>query len=197
MIRINTDLAYSIGVVQTDGSFYESRNLPMIGLGVSRKSLQMLKKFRKITKCGYYRYKISVKQLLQIFKILDIKFGDPPLPPKWVVTNPNIFGAYLAGVIDGDGDVRIKRPKYPQCVVRISSGRMPKELRKEIKNNLKCEVSSTFRTNVSYLNGRKILGKWCTIEFCVSKKNREFIRNFILPYMTLIYKSHKLSDFIN
>jgi len=133
---------------------------------------------------------IGVKKLLNLFKSLDIKFSDPPIPPYWLIKNSNLFGAYLAGLIDGDGDVRIKRQKYPQCVIRISSHKPQFELAEEIRKILKCKVSVSKRTKF-------IRKKWYTLEFYVSKKNYSFVQRFVIPFIELFYKADKLLNFIN
>lgn len=210
MIRVNQNLAYWIGVLQTDGSLSKSNDIQAIEFGVEDKSLPMLEKFSRITKenfwrdckisrnkLGYNIYKVSVKRLLKNFDLLGIKFGDPPKPTSWISDNTYFFGPYLAGVIDGDGDVRIKRQRYPQCVVRITSGSEPRDLMSSIENVLSCKVSSTERSGVRYLNGRRIEGKWWETEFYVSKKNRDFLLTNVLPHLAIKHKSDKIRDFID
>lgn len=148
-------MAYWLGVMQTDGSLYKRScsDSWKIGLGVADKSLPMLKKFsslskelfgmeRKIIERGkYWYYDVTVTKFMKIFQTLHLVFSDPPKPPEWCVSSLDLFGAYLAGVIDGDGDIRIRRPAYPQCAIRISSGSYQIDLRDAIERKLKCGVS--------------------------------------------------------
>ncbi len=148
-----------------------------------------------LTKSGYWYYEISTKGLMPLFRLLDIRFGDPPTPPKWVLGKREFFGAYLAGVIDGDGDVRIKRSKYPQCVVRVSSGSIPTDLIEAVKKILGCSVSIGFDKRVSYLDGRKISGGCYRLEFYISSKPLQTIKEFVLPSITIQHKKEKIEKF--
>lgn len=210
MIRVNQNLAYWVGVLQTDGSLSKSNGIPTIEFGVEDKSLPMLEKFSRITKenfwrnckigknkLGYNLYKVSVKRLLKIFDLLGIEFGDPPRPTYWISQKSFFFGPYLAGVIDGDGDVRVKRPSHPQCVIRITSGSKPKELIPVIRKFLSCEISSTRRSSVRNLKGREIRGSWWETEFYISKKNKVFLLDNVLPHVSIKHKLEKIRNFID
>ncbi len=210
------ELAYWIGAVQTDGCLREkydkNRDYTRVRIefGICDKSLPMVEKVRQIsskilsrsgtlfkTKRGYWYYELSVKQLIHTFRRLDIKFGDPPTPPKWTLEKPEFFGAYLAGVIDGDGDVRTRRPKYPQCAIRISSGSRQVDLQEALRRILGCSASISFDKGESFLKGRKIIGSAYILEFCVSSKTFELIKDFVLPHITLIHKREKILQFIH
>lgn len=213
---ISENLSYWVGVVQSDGClktyFDKSKsNLKhLISFNVAKKSLPMLEKFRdisdttfnrnaKIFKMHYseiWNFRISVKELLETFEQLNISFGDPPRPPNWTLSNYSYFGAYLAGLIDGDGDIRIKRKKYPQCVIRISGGHNQHELKKAIEKIINCSVSITERGRVSRINERLIVGKSFNLEFYVSKKNIVFIEKFVIPHITINHKRDKLQNYI-
>ena len=201
--------AYWVGVAQSDGYFKEyydkkrKQTSFIISLKVGKKSLPMLKNFIEISKkylnreSAIFKNKmevwechIGVKKLLNLFKSLDIKFSDPPIPPNWIIKDSNLFGSYLAGLIDGDGDVRIKRPKHPQCVIRISSYKPQFELAEKIRKMLKCKVSISKRIKF-------IRHKWYSLEFYVSKKNYAFIQKFVIPFIKLSYKADKIQNFIN
>ncbi len=212
------DLAYWVGAMQTDGSLWKYNRKEKdhfefrLAMGVATKSLPMLQKvaelsakiFKRYGK-AYKRYKedqwdyhIQVKQLLSIFDRLDIKFGDPPKPPIWCLETPRLFGAYLAGVIDGDGTVGIKRPKYPQCLIHIIGGSIQTDLEKAIRDVMKCSVFQMERYQKRFIKtlGRTIEGKWWDLEFCVSSKTAKFVLDYILPHLQLEYKKKKLEDFI-
>jgi hypothetical protein len=209
-------LAYWTGVVQSDGclkTYFDKKknNLKyLISFNVAKKSLPMLEKFRdlstailnrnanifKMNYCEIWSFHISVKKLLENFKNLDISFGDPPKPPNWSLFNNDYFGAYLAGLIDGDGDIRIKRKKYPQCVVRITNGHEQNELKKSIERLMNCSVIISRRERESEINGRKIHGVSYELEFYVSSKNFKFINEFIIPCITINHKKEKLQSYI-
>lgn len=214
---ISKELAYWVGVAQSDGHFKkykEKRKGKLIDrakmvLGIKEKSLPMLEKFRKLSqtifKTSGHRYidkrntiiyEIRVKKFLEKFKELEIDFSDPPKPPKWCLKNQKLFGAYLAGIIDGDGDVRIGRKKYPFCAVRITSGKEQKELRTNIKEILNCGCNHNFRQQKSIIEGRKIEGSWHIVEFYISSKNYKFAEEHLLPEISIPHKRERIVNFI-
>ncbi len=215
-IKPSVELAYWTGVVQSDGSFqkYFNKRKKKISvnvyLTVSKKSLLMLKKFQKISKTVFsrkskifklhkrnsYELHIGVKNFLKDFEKLNIIFGDPPFPPKWTLKNKKFFGAYLAGLIDGDGDVRIKRKKYPVCVIRITSGSLQAKLAKAIIHALRCAVSVTPKYREVKFKNYLIKGHFSQLEFLISKKNSVFIKNYILPQIQIKHKSNLLRGFL-
>lgn len=214
-IRPSSDLAYWIGAVQTDGCLYKysekgrRRIRHMISFDVSKNSLPMLIKFKELselifkrksgiwkTKRGSFAFHIRVTDLLETFKNLDVKFKDPPKPSLWIIEKPEFLGAYLAGVIDGDGDVRTKRPKYPQCAIRISSGHAQTKLQDVIEEKLKCETTMSKVYKKGYLSGKVIEGSAYSLEFLVSSKTYEFFEDFVLPYIQLSYKKMIIKDYI-
>jgi hypothetical protein len=140
---------------------------------------------------------LSVKNLLYTFDELDITFGDPPIPPAWSLCDNSLFGAYLAGIIDGDGDVRIKRKSYPQCAIRITSGKIQEILIDSVKKILNCGVSASYREKISELDGRTIAGHENVLEFYVSSKNYAFMMDYVIPYLKISYKKNKIENYIN
>lgn len=216
-LQPSEELAYWVGVVQSDGSFcsYVERSTGKIkctiSVGVSEKSLKMLEQFGRLsfllfkrkgsifkskTRKVFYS-KIGVKNCIRIFQGLGIKFGDPPIPPIWTMQKPEFFGAYLAGLIDGDGTATIKRPKYPQCSIRISSGSKQLKLAEYIRNILKCSVWISSYKNKKRIDDKIYDCKWTDLEFLVSSKTYNFFINFILPYIQLDYKKDKIERYIN
>ena len=203
---INKDLAYWVGVAQTDGylKVYTERETSktrfIFRLTVGRKSLPMLYKFqnlsdtllnRKAKICYYksndyehYEFHIGIGKILEVFRKLEISFSKPPTPPAWSLGEPQFFGAYLAGVIDGDGNVKYRRPQYLQCVIRISSKKPPLELEEAIENLLQCSVCIIKDRNAY------------SLEFCISHKNYDFIKNYVLPQLSLAYKKDKILYFL-
>jgi len=214
-IEPSEELAYWVGVLQSDGclttrNYRDRKSQKIVKVEVAPKSLEMVKKFSQLSELlftrkakifklssGKFKFSIGASQLIEIFEKLDIDAKDPPRPPFWVLDNYPKFGAYLAGLIDGDGDIRIKRPEYPQCALRITSGGVQTSLKKAIKELLKCGVSITYRSGTSMLDGRKIEGKWYDLEFVVSRKTRDFLEKFVLPKMTIKHKVQKLSEFLS
>ncbi len=217
-IEPSVDLAYWVGAMQTDGSlwkYYRKEKAQFefrLAMGVATKSLPMLQKVARLSAEIFQRhgklykrmsedqwdYYVQVKQLLPLFRKLDIQFDDPPKPPKWVSAKPRFFGAYLAGVIDGDGCIVVKRPEYPQCMIRITSGLRQFALSKTIKQILKCSVYEQEFYQKKFIKswGRMVEGKWFISEFCVSSKTAKFVRDFITPHLQLIYKKERLENFI-
>ena len=216
-MEASKDLAYWIGVAQSDGHYkiYNERRgdklieRHIIQLGVSISSLPMLKKFEIISQkifgtSGNYcidkrkknRFEIKIKRFLDIIKKLDINFSDPPNPPLWCLKNMEFFGAYLAGVIDGDGDIRISRPQFPQCAIRITSGKEQKELRNIIITILKCGCNHRKKVQQSEIDGREFIGTCHVIEFYVTPKNVEVIKKYVFPEISLIHKRDKLREYI-
>lgn len=207
-------LAYWLNVVQTDGFLYKKRDKNRrklyVEVTVGKKSLPMLNKFTQFSNDlfglhpkifhdknrGMYMFRIGVTKLQKFLEDNSLYFLDPPEPPDWIFKNETYFGAYLAGVIDGDGNVRIKRKSYPQCIIRITSGKPQNVLRDHIVRNLGCKASICKRSRISFLNGRKISGTWFDLEFYVSKKNIKFIRLFIIPHITIDHKRNNLQKFI-
>lgn len=214
-IKPSEELAYWVGVVQSDGCltrYVKTDKIPSeITLGVCEKSLPMLKKFQEIsfnifkrhskiwkTKgLDEWRFHIGVKRLLLIFQRLNINF-DLFIPPNWCLNEPKFFGAYLSGLIDGDGDIRIKRPKSPQCVIRITSGDWQNFLEENIQRFLNCGVSQTEINRKRFDNSfnRFVESNYKELEFCVTPKNFGFILNFLVPYIQLDYKKEKILSYI-
>lgn len=219
MASPSIELAYWTGVAQSDGTLniypVKGRKHPRyeISLTVSEKSLPMLIKFQKICKNVFSRnikifkskkrnawmLNIRVKKLLEIFHKLDIRFNKSFNSPTWCVRNSELFGAYLAGIIDGDGSVTLtKRSGYLYCLIRIYSENEEKELVNRIKKILDCGVSVQKRTKKSYFarENRIINGTWYELNFLVSSKNYKFLKNFVLPNITLNYKREEIKSFI-
>lgn len=184
MLRPSKKLAYWVGVAQSDGYLKKYQNkisgnvTCSLSFDVSESSLPMLKKVQELSselfnrKASIFKrrtrrmwtYHIGVNNLLSVFERLDIHLDRRPEPPAWCMEDPRFFGAYLAGLIDGDGDIRVKRKRYPQCVIRITSGREQLELANAIGKTLHCSVAITFRRRERILKGRKIRGTWYEAE---------------------------------
>lgn len=211
--------AYWVGVVQTDGYFKQQfikskkRKRFLIVLNVGQRSLPMQNKFREISqelfglkgslfkytnKEGFlnYEYKFGCKNLIDIFNKFQIDFSSILSPPKFVLRSDSLFGAYIAGIIDGDGDVRISRPKYPQCYVRLSGNSEPIDLIKAIKSRLNCGVYSCRREQTTKIAKRTFSSSWQITEFIISNKNLDFIEKHILNEIALHHKRNKIIDYL-
>jgi len=208
-------LAYWIGLVQADGSITKwTKKTGKIKyyLHFSNNSLTLIKEFqsglkylnrfsryiRKRNSCSF-ESKISVNSMLKILKFLKISRCRAYFePPTWINNNQSLFGAYLAGLIDGDGDIRIKRKKYPQCAIRITSCNKEFIIYRLIKKFLKCSVFITKKQKKIFFKNenRFIYGKWFELEFLLSSKNSDFFLSYVLPYIKLNYKQEKLMGHI-
>ncbi len=170
-------LAYWIGVVHADGSIVKRRFKnriclqTLVSLQVSPKSKEMLLKFKEISEEKLGRkvkivklktrnilmYQIGISEFRDKFDELGLK--EKYVIPNWILNKDSLLGSYLAGIIDGDGNIRIKRKKYPQCVIRITGSFSLSKLYKLIKRRLKWSMQFVKRQRESKLCGRKIKGK--------------------------------------
>ena len=214
----NPDFTYWIGVAQSDGHFKKqiSKNQNRVRfsiiLKVGLKSIPMLEKFRKISQDIFYikgssytyttpegftnyNYQFGCKNLLSIFNNFEINFKICS-PPDWILKDPKLFGSYLAGVIDGDGDIRITRPKYPQCFVRISSGQALTNLTENIKSILNCGSHIVKRQGIKKIANRKFFSTGYVTEFKISSKNISYIKKYVIDYLALTYKRNKINEYI-
>lgn len=214
MLQKSSELAYWLGIVQTDACYneYTDKSNGKIKYRIVMevtKSLPMLEKFSELSqklfsrkakickkKKGSYEAKIYIKEYLSDFSELNMSFSNISKIPNWITESMEYFGAYLAGVIDGDGSASTRRPKYPQCFVRITNGIEPTELRKHIINNFNCGASIRFERGKSILNGREINGEWYTLEFCVSSKNYKLVNDYVLPWIVMPHKKDKIQTFL-
>lgn len=212
------DLAYWTGVVQSDGYFWEynyrEKNFIELRFSISKRSLPMLKKFKEISKKCLNRnsriyessrpnerlFHIGIKSLLPEFKKLNIILSSNEfIAPKWAINKQQYFGAYLAGLIDGDGSIVVKRPDYPQCAITIYSGLWQNQLEKTIRKILNCSTYQvkTHKKFYSKSLKRHIEGTSYSLVFYVSSKTVRFISQFVLPYIQLNHKRKILQNFIN
>lgn len=214
---MNENIAYFIGVLHTDGCIYSFENVKRnniqhrFRLQASEKSLPMLEKVQEIlikefgrklkihfdglNKYGTKIFSIqtSINRLKQRFFELGI---DKKSLPKWIEENTKMFFIYLAASIDGDGTVCVKRRKtYPQCTVRIISGKINEKLQKHIENNLNCSCwIEPMKRSKSSFSKRNIVGyRHC---FYVSSKNKEIFRKSVLPHIQLNYKRRIIENYI-
>lgn len=216
-MEITPEFAYWLGVVQTDGSYFtgyinKKKKNPTIGhiinLEVSGKSRDMIEKFVKVStevfdskaKIGNRIKRVNGKEFPALNTTLGIgryineikSFGInlKLIEPPKIFTTPEQVGAYIAGLIDGDGSIRIKLNKHVkrrECYIRIASGNEPKEL--------KDFIATTLISNVHYRKQRNV--EAFDLEFLINHKNRDFFRKFILPQMAIVRKKDKLIMYID
>lgn len=220
-IKVNihtTDFAYWIGVVQTDGFlkklYRKNRNKVTyyIGLGVGNKSKPMLNKFITLSKSLFEingsffngvskegfetsQFIFGCTSLMPFYKEIDLNFKDL-VPPIFVLNSEELFGAYLGGVIDGDGDINISREDYPQCKIRICSGKQEPQLATAIEKILNCKVNQYKRRHKTNIRNRYFISNSVKIEFRVIPKNFDFMEEFVLSNMALDYKSIRVRNYI-
>jgi len=217
-LKPSEELSYWVGVMQSDGYFEKytdcyKKTRYNARVVVSPESSSMLIKFKRISKKIFKRdskifrmrttnkisFKIGIGQFLKELAVLDIKFGDPPKPPKWTLECPNLFGAYLAGIVDVDGNIRMtfnKTKNYFQCFIRIFSAHPQDELAQAIEQNLNCKVYQDFDEETNIIEGRKVRGKTYYLQFCVSTKNWKFFNKFVKSHLTLEHKCNTLNKYL-
>ncbi|MBI2655468.1 hypothetical protein HYX06_03535 [Candidatus Woesearchaeota archaeon] len=212
------DFAYWIGVAQTDGHLhipkatsYSAKNCKVV-LGVGIKSLPMLNKFIVISRSVFglkghlcsrinhngtkiHLYNFGCNRFVSNFETLQINFKQV-IPPDWILENNELFGAYLAGVIDGDGDTRISRIKYPQGYIRIYSGCRINKFITAIKTLLNCGVFVEERVRTRRIGDYSFLSHCFTIEFQITYKNLDFFKNYVVDNIAIEYKRKVIENYI-
>jgi hypothetical protein len=108
--------------------------------------------------------------------------------PAWVTRTPMVFGAFLAGLIDGDGTICVRRPAYPQLTVSIFRGRRSKVLVRAIHR--------WFRTPVQIESRKNHLGRSCAMRFYLSTKNIKFFLDAVYPYLAVEKKRAAVQKYV-
>ena len=96
----------------------------------------------------------------------------------------------MAGLIDGDGHVKIKNNRdriIPQGVIRIASDRPLDAVAKLIRSNLACEVHFEYAKQ----------SKGVDTCFYITKKNIDFLKINVHPMLRLLFKKEKLLRYFN
>ena len=141
-------------------------------------------KIRKKPRKNTYVLETSINNIWYI-----LKKWDKGKIPQEIKGNSTLFGAYLAGLIDGDGHVKIKHNTkdriIPQCVIRISSDHPLREVRNLIMQHIGCEAHFVY-------DGRNRGVDTC---FYISKKSINFVKDCIYPHIILKHKTDKLIKF--
>jgi len=211
------EVCYWLGLAQSDGYFkkhyVEQHSKFTHVITLSMKDLEPVVCFQRISKdfwgrdakihkdnrpnANSFYITIGVSRLLKYFSNMQLDFSDPPKPPKWIANDVRLFGAYIAGIIDGDGSVKVKRPQYPQCLVKISSGSPQNELKDTIEYLFNCRCSIMKQYREVMLNGNLIKGTCYNLEFCVSNKNIEIFQKYVLPWIQIPRKRDKITSFLS
>lgn len=217
MIVLNKDFSYWVGLLQSDGyvkgykdfiSGNKKRRSFVAGMEVKDRIL--VEKFQKTSNIIFnkdqkisYRsdhdswvYDVSIGDSFRKLIELDVISKYPPKPPEWIKRDDKLFGAYLAGLIDGDGNVRIKRKKYPQCAIRIISSSPQNELKDELINKMKCAVSIIKKPRDVIFKNRRIKSTCYDLEFLVSPKNFDFLMKNVVPMISLERKRKPIEKYI-
>ncbi|GEM_PF-1051989 len=213
-MELSPDLAYWLGVAQTDGSYFtglvnKKRIRPTMGhhenLQVSEKSREMIEKFVHISS-KLFESKATIRNIVKKvngkeFQALSYNLGIASkieeinslglnlkeiVPPSLV--SPTQIGAYLAAVIDGDGSVKLKYKNgvTPEFYIKIFSNNEPIELASFIEDKFKIKTHC-----------RKIRNSDCyELEFMVTYTNQDFFTSFIIPEMAITKKRQKIEQYI-
>jgi len=203
--KINENVAYLIGVLNSDGYLGlfldKKRNLKIyrLKIDVAGKSLPMIKKFEVIfnetfernvhvydnQRWNRYEFGTSINRLRSFFKPLE-NGGIYPI----MRFNPKLFGAYLAGIIDGDGHVQKKNNKdrkIPQMRIEICGPNPLLEIKEGIEH--------LTRSKVNFIKN-KGENSYDTY-FYVTGRNRYFLENFVIPHLALDYKKENLQKYLD
>jgi len=108
--------------------------------------------------------------------------------PIEISNNETLFGAYLAGLIDGDGYIKVKNSKdriIPQHVIKIASDRSLIKLEELIKRHIRCAVHYENHNTKNAVNT-------C---FYLSKESINFIKNKVYPNISISHKKDRLRNY--
>jgi len=204
-VPIDEDVAYLIGVLQSDGCIYEfyerktNRHRIRLSLGVGMNSLPMSEKFKRIlaeslnihvtirkspSRENSYQIQTSINRKAKLFREWKKEELNNEISNKI-----ELFGAYLAGLIDGDGHVKIKNNHdrdIPQCIIRIAEDRPMKTLQQLILKFFNCQVH--FEKNAD--------SKCVQTCFYISKRNIVLFYKYVYPHLTLKHKLWRLSRYL-
>ncbi|MGV8171782.1 MAG: LAGLIDADG family homing endonuclease [Candidatus Woesearchaeota archaeon] len=203
-IIITEDIAYLIGVLQSDGCIYnfydkkEGRNRIRLSLGVGKNSLPMSEKFKQtlekilgihvnIRKSPAAKNAYIIQTSINRTACIFIDWKKEALNNE-IRSQIELFGAYLAGLIDGDGHIQIKHNrdrKIPQCRIEIAEDRPMKTVQHLLNKFFGCEA-----------HFEKCRTSQC-VETCfyVSKKNIKLLILYVYPHLTITHKKETLQEF--
>lgn len=204
-MKIDKELAYFIGVLHSDGCIYrfedkERKRVSMrLNLTIASKSLPMAYEFQRILSSKFSRVvnvrKVPNKNSYVIQTSINRLY--PTLKnwinyalPQEIKSNVTLFGAYLGGLIDGDGHVKLKNNKdrkLKQVLVSITGP-------VKILNVKECiERFTNSKVNFSKVKGANCFETY----FYVTYKNSEFLFKRVMPHIQMSYKNERLRSHIN
>ena len=109
--------------------------------------------------------------------------------PKSIQKNQRLFGAYMAGLIDGDGFIQIKNNSQhriiPQGIIKIASNGPLMTIKALVEYHIGCKVHFEF-------DKRSKAVDTC---FYISKKSINFIQEQIYPHIELPHKKERLKKY--
>lgn len=139
---------------------------------------------RKVPKKESYVIQTSINSLWQ-----TIKEWQKYFIPKNITKSNELLGGYLAGIIDGDGHIKLKSKNksrvIQQCVIRITFDHENIKLKEIIEEKLKCKVHFEYSKS-----------KATDLCFYVSSKNIKWIEKYLIKEIKITKKRLKLNDYI-
>lgn len=200
---MNTDIAYFIGVLHSDGCIYifndkkQNKKYIRLNLQIAARSIPMALKFKKILLSqfnrtvnlrqrpvdGLYAIQTSINRLWPVFQE-----WYPWKIPVDIQESKELFGSYLGGFIDGDGSIIIKNNKdrrIPQCRIKICTEIPLEDVKRLVEHHFGCKVHFE---NIKGANATNTC-------FYISKKNIRSIRECVYPHITLLHKRRRLEKF--
>ncbi|MBW2982620.1 hypothetical protein KY343_07080 [Candidatus Woesearchaeota archaeon] len=203
--KIDNNIAYFIGILHSDGCIYNlfdkkrDRKIIRLNLTIGKKSISMALKFKKIL-FDYFNRTVNLRKVpnknsyviqTSINRIKHVLKNWNEKIPLEIKRDSSLFGAYLAGLIDGDGYIKLKNNTtdriVPQCIIKIASDHPMVDVKNSIISHIGCNV------HFEYKKGNKGVDT-C---FYISKKSIGYIKNYIFPHIVIDYKLNTLEKFFN
>lgn len=200
-MKIDQEIAYFIGVLHSDAHIYnffnkkENNMRNRLLLQIAPKSLPMATKFKQVLHTKFGR-KVNIRKLpnKQAYKIQAsinliypiLKYWEKYNLPLEIKRDNKLFGAYLAGLIDGDGYVKYKKIKGKifACQIKIASKEPLEEIASLIKTHLNCKVH--------YEKDKNKRGTGHNTCFLISSKNYQYLLENVEPHLTIPYKKERI-----
>jgi len=203
--------AYWLGVAQSDGhlwsGYVNKKKKPTfaahLSLETGARSEKMMLTFAQLSRILFgtkatirtrwrhinektYSVRVFIIGLTRQLDQLDgIVFNKIEPPPKF--SNIFLFGAYLAGVIDGDGSIKFRHLHKTsrggaECEVIITSGNEPLLLKEKIADYFLCRPNCKKLKRANAYN----------LIFYVSKRNNQLIKKYVVPHLQMPIKKERL-----
>ena len=201
-MKIDWKIAYFIGVLHSDAHIYKFNNKKegsvrnRLLLQIGPKSLPMANKFKQILYTKFGRdvniRKLPNKEAYKIQASINLIY---PLLKNWqkynlpleIKEDSLLFGAYLAGLIDGDGYVKYKKYKGQifACQIKIAAKEPLEEIASLIELHLNCKVH--------YEKDKNKRGTGYNTCFLISSKNYRYLLENLEPHLTIPYKKERIT----